>query len=250
MTMTMTKMRDFLFISAFVCIVGWGPFTLFSQSRSQVEAHPAASSSTTIGTIGTSAWLIKETKLITSQASNLSSGAVKAGLTAYQKAREKGLDSKEMLTIIDFTKPSKDRRLLVFDMKNQKVLFNTWVAHGKNSGEANATSFSNQASSLKSSLGVFMTSDVFDGKHGEALRVQGLEKGVNDNAYRRDIEFHSAEYVSEDVAKSRGMVGRSWGCMAVNPNTIKPLINSIKGNTIVVAYYPDKSWLDNSSFLT
>jgi len=175
---------------------------------------------------------------------------IKVGLTAYQKARKQGLDGKELLTIIDYSKSSRDRRLLVFDMKSQKVLFNTWVAHGKNSGGENATSFSNSSRSLKSSLGVFVTSDTYTGKHGESLRVQGLEPGVNDNAYRRDIVFHSAAYVGEDVARTRGMVGRSWGCMAVDPNTIKPLINTIKGRTLVVAYYPDENWLKSSSFLT
>ena len=233
-------MKNLLFVFAFVSIVGWGPFSFFVGS----------SSSDNDEAIGSSAWLAKESKIISSQADNLSPEAVKAGLVAYQKAREQGLDGKEMLTIIDYSKSSRDRRLLVFDIKNQKVLFNTWVAHGKNSGGENATSFSNDARSLKSSLGVFVTSDIYSGKHGESLRVEGLEPGVNDNAYRRDIVFHSAWYVGEDVAKSRGMVGRSWGCMAVDPETIKPLINTIKGKTLVVAYYPDKNWLRSSSFLT
>ncbi len=242
----MTKLKTLLFVLAFVSIVGWGPFTFLSNTSSS----SISISSTNENVVGSSHWLDKQTKAINSQVNGLSSEAVKTGLTAYQKAREKGLDDKQMLTIIDYSKPSREPRLLVVDMKNQKVVLNTWVAHGKNSGNANATSFSNDARSLKSSLGVFVTSDVFDGKHGEALRVQGLEKGVNDNAYRRDIEFHSAQYVGKDVANARGMVGRSWGCMAVDPNVIKPLINTIKGKTLVVAYYPDKKWLRTSSFLT
>jgi len=237
----MGKIKNLLFIFAFISIVGWGPFSFLSS---------ASSNSSTDLVTGSSEWVTKETSAIHSQVGNISPEAIKAGLTAYQKAREQGLDNKQILTIIDYSKSSRDRRLVVYDMRNQKVLFNTWVAHGKNSGGENATSFSNDRQSLKSSLGVFVTSEVHDGKHGEALRVQGLEPGINDNAYRRDIEFHSAYYVGEDVAKSRGMLGRSWGCMAVDPHTIKPLINTIKGKTIVVAYYPDKNWLRNSSYLT
>lgn len=237
-----------LFVGAAIGIAGLGLFLSLSKPASSPTTVIAVAPKVASGTRA-SDWLAKETRVIGAQASSLSKGAVKAGLTAYQKARKEGLDSKEMLTIIDYSKSSGDRRLMVFDMKNQKVLFNTWVAHGKNSGAAKATSFSNDAQSLKSSLGVFMTSDVYDGKHGESLRVQGLEPGTNDNAYRRAIVFHSAQYVGADVARSRGMVGRSWGCMAVDPATIKPLINTIKGKTLVVAYYPDKKWLSHSSFL-
>ncbi len=235
----MKNLKNLAVVFAFVSIVGWGPFTFFSNiNSSQNEA------------IGSSEWLAKETKVIISQVDSLSPEAVKTGLTAYQKARKEGLDNKEVLTIIDFSKPSRDPRLLVFDVKNQKVLFNTWVAHGKNSGAETPNSFSNDPRSLKSSLGVFVTSDIYNGEHGESLRVRGLEAGFNDNAYRRDIVFHSALYVGEDVAKTRGMLGRSWGCMAVDPHTIKPLINAIKGQTLVVAYYPYQPWLKNSSFLT
>ncbi len=233
----MKNLKNLLFVFAFVSIVGWGPITLLSNSSNNNDI------------IGSRSWLLEETRVINSQASNISPEAVKAGLTAYQKARQKGLDDKEVLTIIDFTKSSRDRRLVVFDVKNQKVLFNTLVAHGTNSGGEYATSFSNDGRSLKSSLGVFVTADVYSGKHGESLRVEGLEHNINDHAYQRNVVFHSAAYVGEDVAKSRGMVGRSWGCMAVAPNTIKPLINAIKGKTLVVAYYPNEHWLETSSFL-
>lgn len=238
----MNKIKNLLFVFAFVCIVGWGPFSFFSNTATNSPTNASI-------TISANDWLASETRSINSQASNLSPEAVKAGLTAYQKARQKGMDDKEVLTIIDFSKSSAKRRLVVYDVKNKKVLINTYVAHGVKSGGANATSFSNDVKSLKSSLGVFVTSEIYSGKHGESLRVQGLEPGFNDNAYRRDIVFHSAMYVGEDIAKSRGMVGRSWGCMAVNPNVIKPLIDTIKGKTIVVAYYPDNRWTKTSSFL-
>lgn len=244
--MIIKNVKDVLFVFTAVSIVSLG-IASFLLGITICPVHKLIA--TNVVTASSGNWVAKETDIITAQATNLSQNAIKVGLTAYQKARQEGLDNKELLTIIDFTKPSADRRMLVVDMKNQKVLFNTWVAHGKNSGGANATSFSNDARSLKSSLGVFVTSDIYDGKHGESLRVQGLEPGVNDNASRRDIVIHSAQYVGADVAKSRGMLGRSWGCMAVAPNTIQPLINTIKGNTLVVAYYPDKAWLSHSAFL-
>ncbi len=222
-----------------LAIAGWGPF--FFLSNSAVKAlHEAP---------GSKEWIDKETKIILSQADNLDPLVLKSGLTAYVNAQKKGLDEKKLLTIVDYSKPSNERRLWVVDLKNNKVLFNTWVAHGKNSGGRNSTSFSNEPTSLKSSFGVFLTSDTYEGHNGYSLRMQGLEPGVNDKAYSRDIVFHGAHYVSADIAKQRGMLGRSWGCMATDTHIIKPLINTIKNNTLVVAYYPDQHWLKNSAFL-
>ncbi len=235
----MKNIKNVLFVFAFVSIVGWGPFSFYESTSSSNNAVLAPSD-----------WLADTTRMINSQADNLSPEAIEVGLKAYQKARAEGLDNRQVLTIIDYSKPSKDPRLLVVDMKNQKVLFNTWVAHGQRSGGEMATSFSNDRQSLKSSLGVFVTADIYSGKHGESLRVEGLEPGVNDNAYKRNVVFHSAWYASRDVAKERGMLGRSWGCMAVSQDTIKPLIDTIKGKTLVVAYAPNQHWLKTSAFLT
>jgi len=96
---------------------------------------------------------------------------------------------------------------------------------------------------------VFVTRDTYFGGKGYSLRIQGLEKGINDNVLRRDIIFHGAWYASPQVAKERGMLGRSWGCLAVSEDTIKPLVDTIKNDTLVVAYYPDKQWLRNSTYL-
>jgi len=220
--------KNLLFIAAFFSIVGWGPFV----------------------TSSTSSPILAQEKTISAQASNLDSEVLRVSLTAYQKARQEGLDQKQMLTIIDYSKPSNERRLWVVDMRTQKVLFNTYVTHGRNSGELNATSFSNDVNSLKSSIGVFITTNAYSGSDGYSLRLQGLEPGVNDNAYRRNIVFHGAWYAGADVAEQRGVLGRSWGCMAVGQNEIRPLVNTIKNHTLVVAYYPDRSWLRRSSFLT
>jgi hypothetical protein len=139
----------------------------------------------------------------------------------------------------------------VIDLKNDRVLFNTWVSHGKNSGKVTTTSFSNDPGSLKSSIGVFLTTrDGYVGHNGYSLRLHGLEQGINDNAYRRSIVFHGAWYANPDSLKRYGCLGRSWGCPAVPENTIRPLINTIKNNTVVVAYYPDRNWLRMSNFLS
>lgn len=197
-----------------------------------------------------SRWIDSEVNAIKPQAENINVNVLKLSLTAYQKAQKRGLTSKPLLTIIDYSKPSTERRLWVVDLEKRKVLFNTLVAHGKNSGAANSSSFSNRNSSLKSSIGVFVTSDIYSGKHGSSLRVQGLESGVNDHAYSRSIVFHGAKYVSPSIAKRNGMIGRSWGCMAVSQDVISPLINTIKNKSLVFAYYPDQKWLSHSSYLT
>jgi hypothetical protein len=196
---------------------------------------------------GSKAWVEKEFQIIHSQANNLDSNVLRLSLTAYVRARNRGYDSKQLLTIIDYSLPSTEKRLWVFDIKNGKKLLNTWVSHGKNSGAINANTFSNSNGSLKSSIGVFVTAEPYVGGHGVSLRMKGLEKGINDNAYDRNIVFHGASYVSGNFI--RGHVGRSWGCPAVSTDTIKSLVNTIKDNTVVIAYYPDRNWLKNSSFL-
>lgn len=237
-------MRYLPLIALILGITGIATYTLSNKPN-----KPVAVTQPTTTVEDKSHWMKRETDVIGSQASNLSPKVLKVALTAYVKAREKGMDNKQVLTVIDYSKPSNERRMWVIDMKTNKVLFNTWVAHGKNSGGLNATSFSNASHSLKSSLGVFVTENTYSGGHGYSLRIQGLERGINDNAYNRSVVFHSAWYAGGDVAKSRGMLGRSWGCMAVGQETIKPLVNTIKNNTVVVAYYPDQHWLQHSEWV-
>lgn len=191
-----------------------------------------------------------QAKLISAKAQNLDPYVVKLGLQAYSKAKEQGLDQKELLTIVDYTKPSTEPRLWVINLKDNNILFQELVAHGKNSGDNIPTSFSNQPSSLKSSLGVFLTEDTYVGKHGYSLRLAGLEKGVNDMAQARDIVVHAATYVGGQFAKIHGRLGRSWGCFAVNPKIATSIINTIKGGSLVFAYYPDRNWISHSLFLS
>jgi hypothetical protein len=237
------KLKHLTFCVAFFCIVGFGPFAFFSNAAN-------GSGPTLLPTATDADWINQETRSINSQADNIDQTVLRRSLQAYMKARSKGMDSRQMLTIIDYSKPSTERRLWVVDLKRNKVLFNTWVSHGKNSGEVMATSFSNSPGSLKSSIGVFVTDEPYMGGNGYSLRLSGLERGINDNAFRRDIVVHGAWYVHPDVIKKYGQIGRSWGCPAVSTKEAAPLINTIKNNTVVVVYYPDKKWLNNSTFLT
>ncbi len=174
---------------------------------------------------------------------------LKLGLDAYAKLHAEGYDQQQMLTIVDYSKPSTEPRLTVIDLKSDQVTFHTLVAHGQNSGWNIPTSFSDSPRSLESSIGVYLTGNTYEGKHGESLRLNGLERGYNDTAAAREIVIHAADYVSDEFARMHGRLGRSWGCMAVNPQVATPLINQIKGGTVLLAYYPDRTWLEHSDYL-
>jgi hypothetical protein len=170
---------------------------------------------------------------------------LKLALNAYTKARNQGLDTKGILTLVDYSLPAHKKRLWVIDLKKKKIIYNTLVAHGKNSGGTYANHFSNRSGSLASSIGLFVTEGSYHGSHGYSLRLKGLEKGFNDNAYRRAIVMHGAWYVNE----SRRITGKSWGCFTVSPRMIKPIISTIKNGTLVFAYGNDKTWLNHSKFI-
>ncbi len=232
----MKKLFSTLFMFSLLGLVGWTPFSFLLAGSVTAEQ-------------GTPDWMNQEMRSIEAQADNIDQNVLKLSLLAYNHARERGIDSKGLLTIIDFSKPSTERRLWVVDLIKSRVLFNTWVSHGKNSGQLMATSFSNQPGSLKSSIGVFVTEEPYTGGLGYALRIRGLERGINDNAYRRSIVVHGAWYADPSIITQYGEIGRSWGCPAVKPDLVRPIVNTIKDNTLIVAYYPDQNWLSHSRFL-
>jgi hypothetical protein len=88
------------------------------------------------------------------------------------------------------------------------------------------------------SLGLFVTDATYVGRNGYSLRLHGLEPGVNDNAYDRAIVMHGAEYVSRELAKRLGRLGRSLGCPALPVAVARTIIDRIKGGTVVYAYGP------------
>lgn len=155
----------------------------------------------------------------------------------------------ERLALIDFSRPSTQPRLWVFDLEHHRVLFKELVSHGQGSGDALATRFSNTPDSHQSSLGLFRTMNSYYGRNGYSLRLDGLEPDVNDHAMERAIVIHGADYVSEDFIDKTGRLGRSYGCPAVREGITYPLIDSLKNEQYVFAYYPDEEWLASSSQL-
>lgn len=188
--------------------------------------------------------------ILSSKRPNGLSGTVaKLAYQAYFKAKAEGVAKSNIMTIIDYSKPSNERRLWVVDVKNNKLIMNTLVSHGNKSGDRFAKSFSDKMHSHKTSIGLYITDKAYRGMHGLSLRLRGLDKGYNANALKRAIVVHGAHYVSTSAAKQRGTIGRSWGCPAVPQNEATPLINTIKGGSLLFAYYPDQSWLKNSKYL-
>ena len=143
----------------------------------------------------------------------------------------------KILTVIDYQLPSSKPRFWVIDLIQKKILYQEYVAHGRNTGMKFAKKFSNTQNSKQTSLGVFRTLGTYLGKHGYSLRLQGLQKGVNDNAFKRAIVMHGADYVSESFLKKHGRLGRSWGCPALDRRVSKKIIETIKGGTYLFAYY-------------
>lgn len=156
---------------------------------------------------------------------------------------------KEVLTIVDYAKPSTQERFFVVDLNKKKVLISSHVAHGRNSGGNIATSFSNKTSSYKSSLGFYLTENTYMGGNGYSLVLDGLEKGINDKAKERYIVIHGADYANPKIAKSQGRLGRSLGCPALPKNVYKEAINLIKGGSVVFVNGNDPSYFDKSQYV-
>ena len=156
---------------------------------------------------------------------------------------------REVLTLIDFSRPSTVKRLFVFDMRERKVLFSSVVSHGKNSGDNYATSFSNEYGSNKSSLGFYLTESTYQGKNGYSLILNGLEKGINDRARERAIVMHGAAYADPSVVSRGGRLGRSFGCPAVPQKLSRPIIDAIKGGSVMYIYAETPDYLAHSSVL-
>ncbi len=171
-------------------------------------------------------------------------------MRGYYLLKQHGmLKNDRVLTIIDYNQPSVKKRLFVIDMNRNRLLATSLVAHGKNSGQNRASRFSNVPGSFKSSLGFFVTDRTYSGKHGYSLRLQGLERGINDNALMRNIVVHGADYVSDDFIKCHGRLGRSLGCPALPVSQSAKIIDLIKGGSCFFIYHGDHSYASRSKLL-
>jgi hypothetical protein len=182
-------------------------------------------------------------------APELNPQALKGALSAMQCAINNGAKQSRHLAIIDYSQPSTERRLWIFDLTRKTLVLRDLVAHGSNSGENFATQFSNRMGSYQSSLGLFRTQESYEGAHGYSLRMDGLEPGFNDQARDRDIVIHAADYVNPLWSKRQGRIGRSQGCPAVRPQIAKQVIDKLKDGQYMFSWYPDQRWLKTSPYL-
>lgn len=174
---------------------------------------------------------------------------IRLAVQAAACAVAQGQQAAHRLAVIDYSRASTQPRLWVFDLVRRRLLYTELVAHGRNSGDNYAQSFSNTLGSFESSLGLFRTGDSYDGRNGYSLRLEGLEEGFNDRAGERAIVMHGAPYVNTRFLRTQGRLGRSEGCPAVRPEIAKPLINTLKDGQFLFAYYPDPKWLASSRYL-
>ncbi|MCD4793506.1 MAG: murein L,D-transpeptidase catalytic domain family protein [Bacteroidales bacterium] len=170
----------------------------------------------------------------------------KMAMIGYYQLNQK---KKNIITIIDYSKPSTKKRFFVIDIDNNKLLYNCLTAHGKKSGNNYASEFSNMPGSKMSSIGFFITAETYSGKHGYSLKLDGTEKDINDNARKRAIVIHAANYVSKSFIKKHGRLGRSWGCPALPPKLSKNIINTIKNGSVLFIYGNDKNYLIKSEYM-
>ncbi len=169
-------------------------------------------------------------------------------LAAHQAAVAAGLTASSLLTVIDYSRPSSEERLVVVDLATGAVLAREYVAHASRSGGLWATAFSNRDGSHQSSLGAFLTAGTYSGVRGLSLRLRGLEPGINDRAWQRGIVIHGTPNVSAARAR-KGQLGRTQGCPAVSPQAVRPLVRLIAGGTLVFAWYPERGFLRRSAFV-
>lgn len=188
-------------------------------------------------------------KLLENPSNALRQDVILKVLSALKCAEQYHIQHNQVLTIIDYSLPSNEKRLWIFDLFNKQLLFHTYVSHGIKSGTLFTNNFSNKNNSKATSMGVYTTEQSYYGRDGISLRLDGLDRGFNDNAANRSIVMHGGWYVNEYFIKKYGRAGRSWGCPAVPLELTKSIINTIKEKSIFIAYYPNDDWFSKSRFL-
>jgi len=181
----------------------------------------------------------------------LSTEAFRFALRGFERLKKEGkLLNESVLTIIDFSQSSTKKRMYVIDLYKKALLFNTYVAHGRNTGEEYAEKFSNIPGTFQSSLGFYLTENMaIWSKVGLSLILKGLEKGINDKAEEREIIMHGAKYATEEFIHQNGRLGRSYGCPSLPPDLIKPVAETIKNGSLLFIYKPDDNYVHKSQVL-
>ena len=169
------------------------------------------------------------------QQTGMDAAVFQKAITGYLnlKLANKLAPNSNIITVVDFNKSSREKRMWIIDVLNKSLVLNTWVAHGQGSGDDMASRFSNSNESHQSSLGFYLASEVYFGKHGRSLKLDGLDAGINSSARARGIVVHAADYVSQSTINQIGRLGRSFGCPAVSPLVSDKVINTIKGGSML-----------------
>lgn len=224
------------------------PYSLDKNAASSNDVIGRICSSLTyINPQYTRLFAIKE--MLQKQEPNLKPEVINKVLSSLACAQSYQIAYNPVLTIIDYSKPSDQKRLWVFDMTDMKLLYYTYVSHGIASGALNTVAYSNRYNSKASSIGVYLTGESYYGREGLSMHLLGLERHFNNNAMNRYLVMHGAWYVAENFIKKYGRPGRSWGCPALPYDQVKNVINTIKDDTFLVIYYPSDDWLTQSKFL-
>jgi hypothetical protein len=207
-----------------------------ARGATVVPKPPSPAAAVSVTSSDSEASALESTLLLA--APTLRPEALRAALAAWVVLNSRGELSRPLLTVIDYGLPSTTERMWVFDLARHRLLFHERVAHGRNSGEDVAQSFSNEEGSLMTSLGAFLTGAAYTGRHGYSLRLRGMEPGVNDRAEARAIVVHGAPYVCDEVVHELGRLGRSYGCPAIRPAIARTLIEAVKDKTLLYAWHP------------
>ncbi|MEO5997673.1 MAG: murein L,D-transpeptidase catalytic domain family protein [Chitinophagaceae bacterium] len=240
-------------IGCFVFLLTAFPFLINGKTKAVVKPAYIASVISVIN-LSSSAAVAAEAAILNDSihldSMGLSKKTLEYALKGYSYLQRKGLlPNKDILSICDFSQSSKNKRLYIIDIENKKLILNTYVAHGKNSGSEFAKTFSNNPNTLKSSLGFYVTRDTYLGGHGLSLKIQGVEQGFNDKAIRRNIVVHGSGYVGDVFVNSNNACGRSYGCPAVPSQESDMVINAIKNGSCLFIYHPTQKYIKQSQIL-
>ena len=245
------------FLSAAICLtchhMSLAQLPMFAAPASNVNAMSFYLEGTALETLpdgqsSPSATLAEIDAMLHQNNAALTEPAINRVLTTLKCADKYHVNHNNILTIIDYSLPSSEKRLWVFDMGTKKLLFHTYVSHGIKSGVLASDFFSNKYNSKASSMGLYKTDKVYYGRHGLSLKLAGLEHGFNDNATNRSVVMHGGWYVEDAFIKKYGRAGRSWGCPAVPDHLTTSIINTIKDDALLVVYYPNEDWLLTSKY--